>query len=221
MGANAHDCSRQCRHVVHSRKPSPRCASARPHCCCCASPHHLCSATSGPPPFPARRPHCRPFPRHRRWPAIRRILSSRLPQVSLTFLRSSALSSLLFSRSGLPSEALEEFLSILRPSVSIFPPNSPRRRAPNSLPTWHYERSTFNFKPRARIEAAPPKSETDELDAVRSTQSSRNTLSPAPVAATPEIEGTTDPDVFADAELASFRWFSSGVLCELIRRLSL
>ncbi|KAF5358501.1 hypothetical protein D9756_001696 [Leucocoprinus leucothites] len=122
-------------------------------------------------------------------------------------------------RSALPSEALEEFLSILRPSVSIFPPNSPRRRASNSIPAWNYERPTFNFKPRARIEAAPPKSEADDLDAARSNQPSRNALSPAPVAATPENDNTVDPDVFADSETASFRWFSSGVLSSPISRM--
>ncbi|KXN90532.1 hypothetical protein AN958_04204 [Leucoagaricus sp. SymC.cos] len=122
-------------------------------------------------------------------------------------------------RSALPSEALEEFLSILRPSMSIFPPNSPRRRGANTLPTWHYERPTFNLKPRARIEAAPTKSEADDLDTARSTQSSRNALSPAPTATTPDNAGTPDLDVFAEGEGSSFRWFSSGVLSSPISRM--
>lgn len=103
--------------------------------------------------------------------------------------------------------------------MSIFPPNSPRRRGGNTLPTWHYERPTFSFKSRARIEAAPMRNDVDDLDAARSTQSSRNATSPAPVASTPENDGAPDSDAFADGEGAPFRWFSSGVLCKLARTL--
>ncbi|KAF9453280.1 hypothetical protein P691DRAFT_82912 [Macrolepiota fuliginosa MF-IS2] len=103
--------------------------------------------------------------------------------------------------------------------MSMFPPNSPRRRGATSLPTWSYERPTFTFKPRARIEAAPTKGDVDDLDATRSTQSSRNDPSPAPAAATPDNEGAPDTDVSADAEGVHFRWFSSGVLSSPISRM--
>lgn len=101
--------------------------------------------------------------------------------------------------------------------MSIFPPNSPRRRGGNSVPAWHYERPTFNLKTRARIEGPPTKNDIDDLDPARSTQPSRNGFSPAPLPATPDIEGTSDTDLFADGDGVPFRWFSSGVLCELIR----
>ncbi|EGN96079.1 hypothetical protein SERLA73DRAFT_185611 [Serpula lacrymans var. lacrymans S7.3] len=71
-------------------------------------------------------------------------------------------------RSSLPSEALEEFLSILRPA--IFPPSSPilraRRNGMNSLPTFGYP-----YKPRNKIEILHHKGDqiAEELDRVRST----------------------------------------------------
>jgi len=127
--------------------------------------------------------------------------------------------SFLLFRSALPSEALEEFLSILRPSVSIFPSNTPRRRAPNHVASWPYERSTFSFRPWARIEAAPAKSEVDDSDVARSSQPSRNALSPKPGPATPEIDASLEMEPFIDGEPTPFRWFSSGVLGELIQYL--
>jgi hypothetical protein len=113
-------------------------------------------------------------------------------------------------RLGLPSEALEEFLSILRPSM--FPPNSPRRRTANTVPPWNIERSTVNLKSWARIEGPPPKTDIDDRDLPRF---ANDGLSPAPVGTIPEKEGMIDGDTPLDADAAPFRWFSSGVLCEL------
>lgn len=104
-------------------------------------------------------------------------------------------------RIGLPSEALEEFLSILKPS--IFPPHSPvRSRRQASLPTLHHERS-LSYKGRARIEST-----VEEVESVRSTQSSRNTGSPAEL-----LDGMTEYQLL-DLENTPFRWFTSTVLCE-------
>ncbi|EKM82805.1 hypothetical protein AGABI1DRAFT_118238 [Agaricus bisporus var. burnettii JB137-S8] len=116
-------------------------------------------------------------------------------------------------RSGLPSEALEEFLSILRPSM--FPPNSPRRRTANTVPPWHYERSTVNLKSWARLEGAPMKNETDDLDLPRF---ANDGFSPAPVGTITE-QGLTDGDSLMDGDNASFRWFSSNVLSSPVSRM--
>ncbi|KAJ3862756.1 hypothetical protein EV359DRAFT_44514 [Lentinula novae-zelandiae] len=108
-------------------------------------------------------------------------------------------------RIGLPSEALEEFLSILKPS--IFPPHSPvRSRRQASLPTLHHERS-LSYKGRARIEST-----VEEVESVRSTQSSRNTGSPAEL-----LDGMTEYQLL-DLENTPFRWFTSTVLSSPISR---
>ncbi|KAJ7702314.1 hypothetical protein B0H17DRAFT_140431 [Mycena rosella] len=108
-------------------------------------------------------------------------------------------------RSGLPTEALEEFLSILRPS--FFPPPSPvlltRRQGAVSLPTFQHER-TYSFKGRGLLQQKNDL--VDELEVSRSTQPSRN-------AHTPE-EG----DEF-DGETLPVRWFSSNVLSSPISRM--
>lgn len=96
--------------------------------------------------------------------------------------------------------------------MSIFPPNSPRRRATNPLPSWHYERPTLNFKPRARIEAPFTKGEIDDFDWVRPPNPTSS--SPVPISATPDNDTPPDSNVSTDGEESSFRWFSSGVLCE-------
>jgi hypothetical protein len=104
-------------------------------------------------------------------------------------------------RSGLPTEALEEFLSILRPS--FFPPPSPvlltRRQGAVSLPTFQHERS-YSFKGRLLKNDL-----VDELDSPpsRSSQPSRNTHTP---------ETLPEGDEFDDNTLP-VRWFSSNVLC--------
>ncbi|KAJ7184254.1 hypothetical protein C8R46DRAFT_1063436 [Mycena filopes] len=109
-------------------------------------------------------------------------------------------------RSGLPSEALEEFLSILRPS--FFPPASPvlitRRQGAVSLPTFH-ERS-YSLKGRGLLQ--PKNDMVDELETSRSTQPSRNTTE------TPDAEG----DEF-DPNTLPIRWFSSTVLSSPISRM--
>ncbi|KAJ6606497.1 hypothetical protein DFH09DRAFT_1120404 [Mycena vulgaris] len=111
-------------------------------------------------------------------------------------------------RSGLPTEALEEFLSILRPS--FFPPPSPvlitRRQGSVSLPTFQHERS-YSFKGRGLLQQK--NDVVDELEVSRSTQPSRN-------AHTPEI--FTDGDEF-DGETLPIRWFSSNVLSSPISRM--
>lgn len=121
-------------------------------------------------------------------------------------------------RSGLTTEALEEFLSILRPS--FFPPSSPvlrtRRQGSNSLPTFQHERS-YSYKARGRLELAQQKSDSsnlfslEELDGARSTQPSRNTSSSTPDSASGR-DGMTDFDLF-DSEGIPIRWFTSNTLC--------
>ncbi|KAJ7445712.1 hypothetical protein B0H11DRAFT_2086494 [Mycena galericulata] len=98
-------------------------------------------------------------------------------------------------RSGLPTEALEEFLSILRPS--FFPPSSPvlltRRQGAVSLPTFNHERTTW----------------LTELEVSRSTQPSRNTHTPESLGEADEFDGNTLP----------VRWFASNVLSSPISRM--
>ncbi|KAJ7470280.1 hypothetical protein FB451DRAFT_1037641 [Mycena latifolia] len=108
-------------------------------------------------------------------------------------------------RSGLPTEALEEFLSILRPS--FFPPPSPvlltRRQGAVSLPTFQHER-TYSFKGRGLLQQKNDL--VDELEVSRSTQPSRNSHTPE--------EG----DEF-DGDTLPVRWFSSNVLSSPISRM--
>jgi len=111
-------------------------------------------------------------------------------------------------RSGLPTEALEEFLSILRPS--FFPPPSPvlltrRQGGAVSLPTFQHERS-YSFKGRLLKNDL-----VDELDSPpsRSSQPSRNTHTPETLAEGDEFDDNTLP----------VRWFSSNVLSSPISRM--
>lgn len=113
------------------------------------------------------------------------------------------------SRSGLPSEALEEFLSILRPS--FFPPTSPilrTRRQGASLPTFQHERS-FSYKSRGRLEIASQKNDGDDIDISRSTQPSRNTCPSTPDSLN-DPDGMTEPD----GDSPSLRWFKANILGE-------
>lgn len=121
------------------------------------------------------------------------------------------------SRSGLPSEALEEFLSILRPS--FFPPTSPilrTRRQGASLPTFQHERS-FSYKSRGRLEIASQKNDGDDIDISRSTQPSRNTCPSTPDSLN-DPDGMTEPD----GDSPSLRWFKANILGEspLLRALT-
>ncbi|KAG6886042.1 hypothetical protein C0993_005226 [Termitomyces sp. T159_Od127] len=104
------------------------------------------------------------------------------------------------SFAALPSEALEEFLSILRPA--IFPPLSPvsRRPAP-SLPTYPHERA-LAFHGRLLADLVP-----DDIDAARSQQPSRNCLTPDSIT---EDEAT----VHIDPDHSPVRWYKSNVLCK-------
>ncbi|KAJ7090281.1 hypothetical protein B0H15DRAFT_837930 [Mycena belliarum] len=108
-------------------------------------------------------------------------------------------------RSGLPTEALEEFLSILRPS--FFPPPSPvlftRRQGAVSLPTFQHER-TYSFKGRGLLQQKNDL--PDELEVSRSTQPSRNSR-------TPEEGGEFECDTLP------VRWPSSNVLSSPISRM--
>ncbi|KAF8226881.1 hypothetical protein L208DRAFT_1424918 [Tricholoma matsutake] len=116
-------------------------------------------------------------------------------------------------RSALPSEALEEFLSILRPS--FFPPTSPvlrTRRQGVSLPTLHRERSFY--RNRGRLEVLPKKSDDrEELDISRSTQPSRNAYS-----STPDTFNDVDGLAETDNDSPPVRWFKANVLSSPISR---
>ncbi|KAF5387073.1 hypothetical protein D9615_001645 [Tricholomella constricta] len=114
-------------------------------------------------------------------------------------------------RSGLPTEALEEFLSILRPS--FFPPASPvlrtRRQGAASLPTFSQER-VFPYKGRGRLEIIPQSNDIlDEMDITRSQQPSRNTLSRTP---------DPEPSFDSDADIPAYRWCKSNILSSPISR---
>ncbi|KAJ7168241.1 hypothetical protein C8R43DRAFT_983678 [Mycena crocata] len=110
-------------------------------------------------------------------------------------------------RSPLPTEALEEFLSILRPS--FFPPPSPvlltRRQGAVSLPTFQHERS-YSLKGRGLLQHDL----VDELVVSRSTQPSRNTHTPS--------EALAEGDEF-DGNTLPVRWFASNVLSSPISRM--
>jgi len=117
-----------------------------------------------------------------------------------------AANALLWCRSGLPSEALEEFLSILRPS--FFPPTSPvlrTRRQGVSLPTLQHKRSFY--RGRGRLEIVP-QNRDEELDIPRSAQPSRNTI-----CSTPDTFNDVDGSIEVDTDSPPVRWFKTNVLC--------
>lgn len=103
--------------------------------------------------------------------------------------------------SSLPSEALEEFLSILNPS--FFPPSSPilrARRNGTSLPNYPYQYRARVLHPRG-----------DSISLVEEIDRSRST------AASESPEFTIDKDeVLSDRERQdndTFRWFANSTLC--------
>nr|GAT59621.1 predicted protein [Mycena chlorophos] len=108
-------------------------------------------------------------------------------------------------RSPLPSEAaLEEFLSILRPT--FFPERSSpvlfTRRAGVTLPTFTHERS-YSLKGRSVL---LKNDIVEEVEVSRSTQPSRNTKTPSDTLE--ELENNILP----------IRWFASTVLSSPISR---
>ncbi|KAJ7349216.1 hypothetical protein DFH08DRAFT_864798 [Mycena albidolilacea] len=109
-------------------------------------------------------------------------------------------------RSGLPTEALEEFLSILRPSFFL-PPSSPvlftRRPGAISVPSFQHERS-YSLKGRGLLQQK--NDVVEELEVSRSTQPSRNTHTP-----------DTETDDF-DSNTLPVRWFTN-VLSSPISRM--
>jgi len=123
------------------------------------------------------------------------------------------------SRSSLPSEALEEFLSILRPS--FFPPTSPilraRRQGATTLTSFPYERP-YPCKGR-RLELVQQKHESSNLYGVeevdRSSQSSRNT------SGTPEHLSDQDDGILEiyDSDGLRQRWFTSNTHSSPISRM--
>ncbi|RDB21309.1 hypothetical protein Hypma_011457 [Hypsizygus marmoreus] len=118
-------------------------------------------------------------------------------------------------RAGLPTEALEEFLSILRPS--FFPPSSPvlrtRRQGATSLPSFAQERS-FSYKGRGRLELIPHLNDgLDDLDIARSRQPSRSTCP-----GTPEPLNDLDGSFDFDTDSPPVRWFKANILSSPISR---
>ncbi|KAG6854924.1 hypothetical protein C0991_009747 [Blastosporella zonata] len=117
-------------------------------------------------------------------------------------------------RSPLPSEALEEFLSILRPS--FFPPASPvlrSRRQAASLPTYSQDLS-FSLQGRARLELMSQSSDTsDDMDISRSQQPSRNTT-----CRTPDSMNEAESSLDLDNDTLPFRWYKANVLSSPISR---
>ncbi|KAG5342227.1 hypothetical protein C0989_004539 [Termitomyces sp. Mn162] len=114
-------------------------------------------------------------------------------------------------RSGLPSEALEEFLSILRPS--FFPPTSPvlrSRRQAASLPAYPQDRS-LTFQARNRLELLSETTNiSDDMDISRSQQPSRNSI-----CLTPDPMNEDEAHLDIDSDNFPFRWYKSNPLCKL------
>ncbi|KAG6874278.1 hypothetical protein C0995_001503 [Termitomyces sp. Mi166 len=114
----------------------------------------------------------------------------------------SLLSSSLCS-SGLPSEALEEFLSILRPSLPV--PRSRRQAA--SLPAHPHDRPLI-FQARNTLDLLSETTDIpDDMDTSRSQQPSRNSICRTP---DPMNEDESTFDV--DNDNLPFRWYKSNVL---------
>jgi hypothetical protein len=121
-------------------------------------------------------------------------------------------------RSSLPSEALEEFLSILRPSFLPSSPNRPRRSG--SVPTFPYA-----YKASRRIELVHHKSEysglydVEELERSRSTQLSRNASSGTPESASEKDADGIDDLKPREIDGLPLRWFASGNLSSPVSRM--
>ncbi|KAI0063465.1 hypothetical protein BV25DRAFT_1883979 [Artomyces pyxidatus] len=101
-------------------------------------------------------------------------------------------------RSGLPSEALEEFLSILRPA--LFPPQSPTLRARRYPITTLHDRSlSLSSKPLDRLENVP----------ILSREEARTPAKASPRTPRPEIDENdsvpelTPPRLYGSGPLAS------------------
>jgi len=111
-------------------------------------------------------------------------------------------------RSSLTSEALEEFLSILKPSY-FFPPSSPilrTRRNGASLPTYPYQ-----YKARVINSRSDSISFVDDSDRVRQNSSSRS-----PEFIMDRDNGSGDYERHTSDGL---RWFTSGALSSPISRM--
>ena len=111
----------------------------------------------------------------------------------------------------LTTEALEEFLSILRPS--FFPSASPTLRSCRSasLPAFQYDRS-FTFRARQRLENASPKTghPFDDVD-TPFLQHNRNSSSTTPELT--DLDNSFDHDLLDPHLETPARWFPYGVLC--------
>ncbi|KAG8217333.1 hypothetical protein J3R82DRAFT_5428 [Butyriboletus roseoflavus] len=92
-------------------------------------------------------------------------------------------------RSSLPSEALEEFLSILRPA--IFPPSSPvlrpRRNGALSLPTFGVA-----YRSKSKIDSSFTKSEQSSLSLTEETDPLRQTPTCSPEPISEHLAGNWD-----------------------------
>ncbi|KAL0947402.1 hypothetical protein HGRIS_013515 [Hohenbuehelia grisea] len=110
-------------------------------------------------------------------------------------------------RATLPSEALEEFLSILRPSC--FPPTSPILRGRRTIPTLPYDRPSAYAYKRALVHQ--PKSDSlggDEAGADRAP--SRSAVTASPESAASERDELEDLPV---------RWYTSAALSSPVSRM--
>ncbi|TFY82292.1 hypothetical protein EWM64_g1723 [Hericium alpestre] len=109
-------------------------------------------------------------------------------------------------RSSLPSEALEEFLSILRPS--LFPPQSPTLIARRIPLTFAHERPTpLSSKPLDRLDNVPVRSPVLREDVRTPAKQTGMHLSPYLLTAREE-----DEENDTASEVVPFRMFGSGPL---------
>ncbi|TFY65501.1 hypothetical protein EVG20_g5565 [Dentipellis fragilis] len=109
-------------------------------------------------------------------------------------------------RANLPSEALEEFLSILRPS--LFPPQSPPLRARRIPLNFSHERSTsLSAKPLDRLDNVPILRE----DAHTPAKPTAMRISPRLLSPRPYDDENSD--------IVAFRTYNSGPLASPISRI--
>lgn len=120
--------------------------------------------------------------------------------------------------SPLSNEAMDEFLSILRPSLpAFFPPSSPGLRSymPNSMPGFGHERSISLKLSRLEIGKDAAAFCDEDIDTVRSGTPSRS--SNRSDADDEASQSAINPNMMSMAADITGRWFRSAILCKHLR----
>ncbi|KAH8829534.1 hypothetical protein DL96DRAFT_1598528 [Flagelloscypha sp. PMI_526] len=122
-------------------------------------------------------------------------------------------------RSPLSSEAMDEFLSILKPSLpAFFPPSSPILRSymPNAMPVFGHERS--RSLRITRLENGKDTAEED-TDVLRSSTPSRaSNRSDADDESAHTSHPSSSPNMMTMAADITGRWFRSAILSSPVSR---